>query len=196
MTVRCPASDKCTQFLHLRLREHHKRWEETFKIQKTRKAAMKLSLLDLVGKPHPWNVSNIPPEEDPNVSCPLNVDGRKSTEPTSRRKATSNCICIFISLYVYVTIIDKRKEAMNLGGRRNGEWNGGFRIRYGEGQQKWLDNHENKSKTATGGVEEVGGRICRRQQRPGIKEAPKNQWGCLICDSHHCGYGSWRDHLL
>jgi len=56
------------------------------------------------------------------------------------------------------------------------EENGGFRIRCREGQERWLDGHENVWKSATSGTGEVGS-IFRIRQRPGIREAHKNQWG-------------------
>ena len=56
------------------------------------------------------------------------------------------------------------------------EGNEGFRSRCGEGEERWLDGHENEWKSATDGGEEVRA-ISRMRQRPGIREAPKNQWG-------------------
>jgi len=51
---------------------------------------------------------------------------------------------------------------------------GGFRIRGEEGQEKWIDGHENEWKSATDRGEE--GHL--QDERPGIMEAPKNQWRC------------------
>jgi hypothetical protein len=48
------------------------------------------------------------------------------------------------------------------------------RIRYGEGQEEWLDGHENEWKPATDGGNEVGDISGKRQK---IREVPKNQWG-------------------
>ena len=45
-----------------------------------------------------------------------------------------------------------------------------------EGQEIWPYGHENEWKSATDGGEEVRA-ISRMRQRPGIREAPKNQWG-------------------
>ena len=39
-----------------------------------------------------------------------------------------------------------------LGGSRNGEGNEGFRIGYGEGQERWLDDHENDGNLQLTGV--------------------------------------------
>jgi hypothetical protein len=58
---------------------------------------------------------------------------------------------------------------------------GYFMIRFWEGQEKWPDEHENEQKSAT----DRGGEVCdisRKKQRPGMREAPKNQWGILSCD--------------
>lgn len=52
---------------------------------------------------------------------------------------------------------------------------GGFRIRCGEGQDRWPDSHENEWKSTTDEGEVVCGGISRMRQRPGIRKAPKNQ---------------------
>ena len=39
----------------------------------------------------------------------------------------------------------------------DGKGNGGFRVRCGEGQERWLDGHENEWKSAIDGCAEVGG---------------------------------------
>ena len=57
-----------------------------------------------------------------------------------------------------------------------GEGNGGFRIRYREGQERWLAGHKNEWKSATDRDEEVGG-SSRTRQKPKISETTKNQWG-------------------
>ena len=67
--------------------------------------------------------------------------------------------------------------------------NGGCKIRCGGGQERWIDGHKNECKSASDGGEEVGN-ISRMRKRPGIKEAPKSQWGDLIYDSQHWGYGT------
>jgi hypothetical protein len=59
--------------------------------------------------------------------------------------------------------------------KRDGEGNGGFRIRCGEGQERWLDDHENEWKSAPHRHEKVGS-ISRKRQRSGIREVTKNQW--------------------
>jgi hypothetical protein len=51
-----------------------------------------------------------------------------------------------------------------------------FRVRCGEGQERWTDGHENEWKSATKGDEHVVG-ISRSRQRLGVREMPKNQWG-------------------
>jgi hypothetical protein len=56
-----------------------------------------------------------------------------------------------------------------------GEKGEGFRIRCGEGQERWLEDYENEWKSATDGGEEVGG-ISKMRQRPGIREASKSKW--------------------
>jgi hypothetical protein len=48
-------------------------------------------------------------------------------------------------------VVTERKEY--------GEGNGGFRTRYGEWQKRWLDDHENKRKSATDRDEEVRGHL-------------------------------------
>ena len=53
---------------------------------------------------------------------------------------------------------------------------GELRIRCGEGAGDLPDGHENKWKSATDGVEEIEA-ASRMRQRPGIREALKNQWG-------------------
>lgn len=62
-----------------------------------------------------------------------------------------------------------------------------LRIRYKEGQERWLDGHDNEEKSATDRGEEVGG-ISRTRQRPGIRI--NGGGGNLKCDSLHFGYGS------
>ena len=52
---------------------------------------------------------------------------------------------------------------------------GCFRIRCGEGQERWPDSHKNEWKSASDRDGEVRG-ISRTWQRPLIREAPKNQW--------------------
>ena len=47
-------------------------------------------------------------------------------------------------------------ERGNWGGGE-GEGNGGFRIRCGEGQERWLDGHEDEWKSTTDRGEEMGG---------------------------------------
>lgn len=54
----------------------------------------------------------------------------------------------------------------------DGKGNGGFRVRCGEGQERWLDDHKNEWKSAADSGKEVGG-IYRTRQRPGKKEVPK-----------------------
>ena len=41
---------------------------------------------------------------------------------------------------------------------REGAWEGnrGFRIKCGEGQERWLDGHENEQKSLTGRDKEMG----------------------------------------
>ena len=58
----------------------------------------------------------------------------------------------------------------------NGKGNAEFKIRCGEGQERWLDGHKSRWKFVAFRGEEVGG-ISRMRQRPGIREMPKNQWG-------------------
>ena len=60
--------------------------------------------------------------------------------------------------------------------RREGKGNRGFRIRCGEGQERWLDGHENEWKSATDRGEEVGS-ISRARLRPGICKETKHQYG-------------------
>lgn len=55
-----------------------------------------------------------------------------------------------------------------------GNWEGDWRC--GEGQERWLDDHDNEWKSATDGGEEVGD-ISRIRERLGIWKALKNQWG-------------------
>lgn len=43
-----------TQSLHLKIGEHHKKGQKNFKCQRTRKSAMWLCLLELIGKLYPW----------------------------------------------------------------------------------------------------------------------------------------------
>lgn len=50
-----------------------------------------------------------------------------------------------------------------------------FRIRYAEGQERWLDGNKNEEKSATDRVGKLVG-IFRTQQRPGMREEPENQW--------------------
>ena len=64
----------------------------------------------------------------------------------------------------------------NFEARRWGGKEAGFRNRCGEGQERWLDGHENEWNSATVGGEKVVG-ISRMRQSLGIREAPKNQWG-------------------
>jgi hypothetical protein len=52
--------------------------------------------------------------------------------------------------------------------------NAGFRIRFGEGQDKCLYDHGNEWKCSTERGEEVVG-ILRKRQRPEKREAPKKQ---------------------
>ena len=59
-------------------------------------------------------------------------------------------------------------------GIEDGEGNRGFRIRCREGQERWLNGHENEWKSATDGGEEVGSSY-RTRQRPEIREARKKQ---------------------
>lgn len=53
------------------------------------------------------------------------------------------------------------------------EW--GFRIRCGEKQGRLLDGHEKECISVMDEGKEVR-RISRMTQRPGIREATKNQW--------------------
>jgi hypothetical protein len=54
--------------------------------------------------------------------------------------------------------------------------NRGFRIKCGEGQERWLDGHKSEWNSANDRVEEEED-IYRKKATPGIKEAPKSQWG-------------------
>ena len=72
---------------------------------------------------------------------------------------------------------------------------GGFKIRCGEGQERWLSGHGKEWKSATNRGEEVGD-TSRTRQRPELKEAPKNQWCDPSCESLLWGYRIRRDHLL
>jgi hypothetical protein len=53
----------------------------------------------------------------------------------------------------------------------------GFEIGIMTSSPEWPDGHENEWKSTTDGNREIGN-ISRKRQRPGIREAPKNQWGC------------------
>jgi hypothetical protein len=59
-----------------------------------------------------------------------------------------------------------------------GRWEGGYRIKYGEEPEGQPDSHEDEVKPSNDRGGEVGGGISRNRERPGIREAPKNQWGC------------------
>jgi hypothetical protein len=56
------------------------------------------------------------------------------------------------------------------------EGHGVFRIKCGQGQERWLDGHENEWNSVTDGGEEMVS-ISRTRHIPGIREMPKNQWG-------------------
>jgi hypothetical protein len=49
-------------------------------------------------------------------------------------------------------------------------------MKFGEGQDRWLDGHENEWKSAYDRGEKVGD-FSRMRQRPEIMEVPKNKWG-------------------
>jgi hypothetical protein len=55
------------------------------------------------------------------------------------------------------------------------EGNEGFRSRCGEGEERWLDGHENEWKSEADRGEDVGG-FSRMRQRSGIRVAPTNQF--------------------
>lgn len=62
-----------------------------------------------------------------------------------------------------------------------------FRIRYGEGQERWLDGHENEWKSATDGG---GGHLQDETETWDKGGAQKLMGSHLSCDSLHWRYGT------
>ena len=76
---------------------------------------------------------------------------------------------------------------MGLGRKGNVKGNGrGFRIRCGEGQERWLDGHENEWKSATDRGEEVGGHL-QDETETWDKGGTQESMGVTLAVTHSIG---------
>ena len=80
------------------------------------------------------------------------------------------------------------REGGNEGGRER-KGNGGFRIRCGERQERWLDGHENEQKYVIDRSGEAVG-ISRMRQSPEKRGHPRIIGDDLSCNSKHWEYGT------